>query len=83
MSDPYEEETRWSMNRDEIPWLRMFVEGTAIVVSILLAFAIAAWWEGRGQLQEEQSILIGLQAEFEDVQTRLNARQNTIELAPI
>jgi hypothetical protein len=29
------------------PWLRIFAEGLAIVVSILLAFAIQAWWEGR------------------------------------
>lgn len=30
-----------------ISWKRIFVEGGAIVVSILLAFAIDAWWEQR------------------------------------
>jgi hypothetical protein len=30
-----------------VPWLRIFVEGVTIVGSILLAFAIDAWWDGR------------------------------------
>ena len=33
----------------QIPWLRVFVEGVVIVSSILLAFGIDAWWEGRQQ----------------------------------
>ena len=36
------------MARQQIPWLRIGTEGTAIVVSILLAFAIDAAWERRG-----------------------------------
>jgi hypothetical protein len=36
------------MSRNQpIPWTRIDAEGTAIVVSILFAFAIDAWWEGR------------------------------------
>lgn len=31
----------------QVPWPRILAEGVAIVVSILLAFAIQAWWEGR------------------------------------
>ena len=31
----------------EIPWKRLVVEGAAIVASILLAFAIDAWWQDR------------------------------------
>ena len=72
MTDPYAEETRWSINRDEIPWLQIFIEGTAIVVSILLAFAIDAWWEKRALAQEEREILVGLEAEFVDVRERLD-----------
>lgn len=71
MAEPYEQETRWSMNRDQVPWLQIFIEGTAIVVSILLAFAIDAWWEKRGLLHEEQEILVGLNDEFIDVRDRL------------
>lgn len=36
-----------------------------IVVSILLAFAIDAWWDGRGLQRQEQDLLVGLQAEFQ------------------
>ena len=32
---------------EEIPWKRLFVEGVAILGSILLAFAIDTWWEER------------------------------------
>jgi len=39
-------------------------EGTAIVVGILLAFAIDAWWEERALSIEEQQILQGLRSEF-------------------
>lgn len=31
----------------QIPWLRIVAEGIAIVASILPAFGIQAWWEGR------------------------------------
>ena len=71
MAEPYEQETRWSMNRDDIPWMQIFIEGVAIVLSILLAFAIDAWWERRGEIAEEREILIGLNAEFVDLQERL------------
>lgn len=33
----------------EIPWKRLTAEGAAIVVSILLAFAIDAWWGERAE----------------------------------
>jgi len=39
-------------------------EGTAIVISILLAFAIDAWWEERALRIEEQQVLQGLRSEF-------------------
>jgi hypothetical protein len=45
--------------------LRFATEGAAIVASILVAFAIDAWWDGRQLLAEEQEILIGLEEEFE------------------
>ncbi len=43
-----------------IPWRRLSIEAAAIVASILLAFAIDAWWEERGLLIEEQQVLQGL-----------------------
>ena len=47
-------------------WKRLTLEATAIVGSILLAFAIDAWWEERQGRHEEQQILQGLHAEFEE-----------------
>lgn len=40
-----------------IPWRRIAVEGTVIVASILLAFAIDAWWNDRQQHESEQIVL--------------------------
>ena len=44
-------------NTEKIPWKRLSVEAAAIVGSILLAFAIDAWWEDRNQHIEEVEIL--------------------------
>ena len=41
----------------EIPWPRILAEGAAIIVSILLAFSIEAWWEDRNRRIEEVEIL--------------------------
>jgi len=47
-------------------WVRFTTEGAAIVGSILVAFAIDAWWDGRKVLAEEQELLHGLVEEFEE-----------------
>lgn len=54
------------IRKQPIPWLRIGAESTAIIVSILLAFSIDAWWTTRverdlesqylGRLLEEVSI---------------------------
>jgi len=54
-----------------LPWKRLTLEVTAIVGSILLAFGIDAWWEERQDRREEQQILQGLHAEFEENRTVL------------
>lgn len=41
------------------------LEGAVIVFSILLAFAIDAWWAEVGERKEEQLALVGLNADFE------------------
>ena len=51
----------------ENPWPRILAEGTAIVVSILLAFWIQAWWEGR---QEESDERVVLQSLLDDLQEK-------------
>lgn len=50
---------------------RWLVEIFVIVLSILLAFGIEAWWEERQDRQEEQQILAGLEREFTDYRDRL------------
>ncbi len=52
-------------NTNNIQWKRISAEGAAIVVSILLAFTIEAWWEKYQDRSEEQGILLGLKSEFE------------------
>lgn len=54
-----------------IPWKRHAVEGAAIVISILLAFAIDAWWEERGDRQAEVLLLQRLQADFLEIKAGL------------
>jgi hypothetical protein len=44
----------------QVPWLRILAEGFAIVVSILLAFGIQAWWEDRQERAVEAALLTGL-----------------------
>ena len=51
--------------KENIAWKRVGVEATAIVLSILLAFAIDAWWEDRQERQFEQEMLLGLQNEYQ------------------
>jgi hypothetical protein len=48
----------------QLPWLRISAEGVAIVVSILLAFAIQAWWEGRKERDEQDTILAAISVEI-------------------
>ena len=49
----------------QIPWKSITVESVAIVVSILLAFAIDAWWEERQERRFEQEALVSLKSEYE------------------
>jgi hypothetical protein len=51
-------------NLRNIPWPRVFAEGAAIVVSILLAFWIQAWWDYRSDRFEEIEVLSALQEEL-------------------
>ena len=54
------------------PWTRLAAEAVAIVLSILLAFAIDAWWDERGDRLEEQRVLQQLTEEFEAVSAQLD-----------
>lgn len=54
----------WRAGR--IPWRRVFIEGLVIVVSILLAFAIDAWWEGWQERADVEDALRAVRAELVD-----------------
>ena len=56
----------------KIPWPQVLAEGVIIVVSILLAFSIDAWWDRRNDRLEEREILLGLKIEFVDLRERLD-----------
>lgn len=59
-------------NREKPSVPRIVKEGAAIVISILLAFAIDAWWDERALRTEEQQVLRGLRAEFISVRDVLS-----------
>jgi len=54
-----------------IPWSRIAVEGIAIVASILLAFAIDAWWDDRQRAETEQVVLRTLLTDLQGKQVLL------------
>jgi len=57
----------------QIPWLRFVGEAILIVVSILLAFGIDAWWDQRQERQEEQRLLHRLEDDFSETRELLEA----------
>jgi hypothetical protein len=44
--------------------IKLLAEGVLIVISILLAFSIEAWWDIRKEDKEEQKLLFNLQKDF-------------------
>lgn len=56
----------------QISWPRVVVEGLLIVVSILLAFGIQAWWDGRSQAERRSALLEGLAADFAEAEADLD-----------
>lgn len=59
-----------------ISWVKLTAEGAAIVVSILLAFGIDAWWDERQERMEEQRILTGLEEEFSVIHEVLSSHRD-------
>ena len=54
-----------------IPWFRIFAEGFVIVVSILLAFGIDAWWDERQEAARRDALVESLRSDFQTTRTRL------------
>jgi hypothetical protein len=58
--------------KQSIPWNRLVAEGAVIVASILLAFAIDAWWDERADDIQERALLTGLVEDFHAASEDLN-----------
>jgi hypothetical protein len=56
---------------------RLLLEGAAIVASILLAFAIDAWWGERADLKDEEAVLAALLADFRQAKEMVKDRRNS------
>jgi hypothetical protein len=61
-------------NTQDIPWIRIAAEATAVLVSILLAFAIDAWWAERLERIAEREELSRLYDEFASNRERIDNR---------
>ncbi len=60
-------------NTQNIPWIRIAVEATAVLASILLAFAIDAWWAERLERVAEREELSRLHDEFASNYERIDS----------
>ncbi len=59
-------------NTNNIQWKRISVEGAAIVVSILLAFSIQAWWDEYQEERQLHEILEALEEAFSGNLSQIN-----------
>jgi hypothetical protein len=58
-------------DKQGIPFKRLTLEAFAIVGSILLAFAIDAWWQQRNEIRQADALIVDLHADFEASQEHL------------
>ena len=54
-----------------LTWKRFAIEAPVIVISILLAFAIDAWWQDRGERRAELVLLERLRSDFLELRSAL------------
>ncbi len=66
-----------SPKAESIPWRRILVEALAIVLSILLAFAIDAGWDSMKERERESIVLQGVLADFQRTRPDLVERLAT------
>jgi len=64
--------------QQKIPWKRVTVEATAIVVSILLAFAIDAWWDDRKERNADNEQLARVSEELHANLVLVDQMLNTV-----
>jgi hypothetical protein len=59
-------------NDKALPWRRMALESAAIILSILLAFAIDASWDEFKERNREEAFLISLRSDFQEARSRID-----------
>lgn len=64
------------MDVSGVQWRRLLIEGVVIVVSILLAFAIDAWWD---EQQEEEQARDQVARVVSELQANINILEDQIE----
>ena len=62
------------LETEKIPWKRLVLEATAIVASILLAFAIDAWWDAYQENRRVDGVLASLDAGLAESISQLEER---------
>jgi hypothetical protein len=55
-----------------LPWRRTMVESVAIILSILLAFAIDAGWDAFKERNQEKAFLVSLLSDFKETRSQLD-----------
>ena len=66
---------------DDISWKKISIEGIVIVISILLAFAIEAYWQERQNRIEERELIANLRQDLLENQQRIVDQITTLEIA--
>jgi hypothetical protein len=62
-----------SANKDtSLPWRRTMMESVAIILSILLAFAIDAGWDEYKERKQEKAFLVSLLSDFKETNSRID-----------
>jgi hypothetical protein len=59
------------VNRPKPQWRRFLAEGLIIVLSILLAFGIDAWWDGLQESRRRDTLVSGLVSDFQATREQL------------
>ena len=64
---------------NEFSWKRLTAEGAVIVLSILLAFSLDAWWEAHTERSQALDAVVALGTDFEAARSELAGQVRTNE----
>jgi type II secretory pathway pseudopilin PulG len=60
--------------REQIPWVQLSIESVLVVLSVLLALGVDAWYASRQEQQDVRRALRGIRAELTETKRALQAR---------